>query len=154
MIFVKDPPDLKDEEAEDDDAINDGNDDGEEGAPLLKSRAAVDNTPWYNKLTLAINLLVKSRKMQCLSSLNLTFGLTSALVNGYINGSIAKEAIGGSNVGYISAVLPATAAILSIPYGYIGNRIGKEPIMLFGIVNYLILAVVILSVSFDSFVGM
>ncbi len=46
-----------------------------------------------SKIMLALNLLWRSRKMQLLSTLNISFGLTSAFVTQWVNGTLVKEAV-------------------------------------------------------------
>ena len=65
--------------------------------------------------------------MKLLVGLNVAFGCTSAFMNGYVNGKSGPvvQGIGTNNVGFMSAVTPAVAALVSIPFGSLGNKVGK-----------------------------
>lgn len=101
------------------------------------------HAPWYAKLTLAMRLLATDRKMQLLAPLNMAFGFVAALVNQWVNGDPAKAAVGANNIGYLAAVTPAVATLLSGPYAYL-SRNGKGPAMIFGALNYTVMALVIM----------
>ncbi len=60
-----------------------------------------------------------------------------------VNGTIVKAAIGDGNIGYMAALSPLVATLLSLPYSWLTARIGKGPMMVFGCVNYLCMAIVV-----------
>jgi len=120
MLFVRDPP------------LEEGEEEKRQKTTLLR------------KIFLAIDLLRKSRKMQCLVLLNVAFGFTGTLLNGYCNGElISKGSLGKNNLGYISSITPGVATILSIPYSYLANRIGKCKLMVWGAACFTALACVV-----------
>lgn len=121
MLFVQEPP-------------------LDEGEQEKQSKTSV-----MHKTSLAINLLRRSRKMQCLVLLNMAFGFTGALLNGYCNGAlVSKGVLGSDNVGYITSITPGVATLLSIPYSYLANHIGKCPMMVWGACCFSALACTVL----------
>jgi MFS family permease len=117
-------------------------------------------------MTQAASLLWTSRKMQLLSTLNVSFGLTQAFITQWVNGTLTKNAVvrrvrvsarhctcalrsrvkpqaserrcaqGDHNVGYMAAVGPLVAALLCPPFSWLANRVGKLPVMVFGGLNF------------------
>lgn len=75
------------------------------------------------------------RKLQLLIPFQICFGLSSGLVDTYVNGVIVKTYIGEGYIGMLSGLVTLTAALLSGPYVILGNRWqgnGKAGIMVFG----------------------
>lgn len=106
------------------------------------------------KLTMAMKLLGSNRKMMLLAPFEITFGFVSAYLNNYVNGYILEDAIGTENVGYMAAVIPGVATLLSLPYSKLGNIVGKKWLMLFGTANWIAVAASIAIPSQDQILGM
>lgn len=119
----------------------------EKSIEQLEKEKAVEAGGVSRKVMLAVDLLRKDRKMQLLAPMNMTFGFTAAFINYFVNGTPVKAAIGESNIGYMAAVTPGIATLLSIPFSYLTKKIGKLPAMVFGASCYLSIAV---SVGFMS----
>lgn len=107
----------------------------------------------FRKVMVAIDLWVEDDKMKLLTPLNLAFGFSATLMNLYVNGIIAEIAVGGDNIGYLSSVTPCTAALLGFPYSFLSNRIGKGPLMMFGAINFVTLAVILGSLPASTLQG-
>lgn len=82
MLFIREFPEP--------DADNAAGSKSEEGTPIL--------TQFCAKSSAAIKLLFSDPKMGLIAGLNMTFGLGAAYVNHYLNGFVAKDAVGSSNV--------------------------------------------------------
>lgn len=129
--------------------------DGGEGAAeaateldAARSESAADKKESVlHKIMLAGRLLATNRKMQLLTPMNMAFGFTSAFMNQYVNGTPAKAAVGASNIGYLAAITPGVATLLSFPYAWVTDRAGKGPMMVFGALNYTVMAVTVAILS-------
>lgn len=155
MFFVRSPP------AEIPDALD------PDSQPLLSAQPV--NTPtnietpeltwklsfykWRSnagkKIKLASNLFVRSRKLQYLSFLNFSFGLTGAFLQLIVNSDILTAAVGKENIGYVNAISPAVATLMSFPYSWLCNRIGRMPLMIFGALNFFLVSVFVGSFPMD-----
>jgi len=109
-----------------------------------------DENLWLKKVKVASALWVNSRKMKFLTFLNMAFGFTVSFINFYVNGTIVKNSIGAENIGWMAAIIPGVATILSGPYAYISNSIGKQPFMIFGAINYTAVAFIVLALSEET----
>mmetsp|Transcript_153 Transcript_153/g.335 ORF Transcript_153/g.335 Transcript_153/m.335 type:complete len:428 (+) Transcript_153:119-1402(+) len=69
-----------------------------------------------------------------IGGLNLTFGFSAALMNGYVNGEFTAKQLGSFAVAMLAALTSLTAALVSNFLGPVGARIGKGPIVFFGAV--------------------
>merc|ERR1711879_978122 len=63
--------------------------------------------------------------------LNIVFGVAGGLVAHYVNGAVG-ERLGKSNVGYLASIFSFYAAVMALPYSWMGKRIGKGFMMLLG----------------------
>ena len=103
-----------------------------------------------HKASLAGNLLLSDSRIGLLYPLNIAFGFIAAFMNEYVNGGPLKKAIGSSNIGLMAAVTPGVATLLSFPYAWIANRVGKLPLMVFGAINFATMAFVVMALSSDK----
>jgi MFS family permease len=91
-------------------------------------------TVWY-KATVAWQLLKGGDpKMIHMVGLNAVFGFTGAFVNSFVNGQVvAQSQLGSSSyVGMLTAITAAVAAIMSLVFGRVSQRIGKGPVLISG----------------------
>mmetsp|Transcript_17882 Transcript_17882/g.32373 ORF Transcript_17882/g.32373 Transcript_17882/m.32373 type:complete len:498 (-) Transcript_17882:621-2114(-) len=91
-------------------------------------------TVWY-KVTAAWQLLKGGDpKMIHMVGLNAVFGFTGAFVNSFVNGQVvAQSQLGSSSyVGMLTAITAAVAAIMSLVFGQVSQRIGKGPVLIAG----------------------
>lgn len=90
----------------------------------------------------ALRLLLRDRRMACLTPQNMAFGMGTALVTLHVN-RVVKTALGGSNVGYMAAITVAVAAVFSAltPLSRFLFRT-KLPVMLVGSSAFAAIAVV------------
>ena len=114
------------------------------------AQEARGSPPWYEKVVVALKFLAHSRKMQLLAPLSCSFGFTAAYVVGFINGTPAKAAVGQSNLGYLNALIPGTAALLTLPVSWLTKRASKLPVMIFGALCYTSVAVIGLALGEDG----
>eukprot|EP00300_Choanocystis_sp_HF-7_P009090 c16261_g1_i1.p1 GENE.c16261_g1_i1~~c16261_g1_i1.p1 ORF type:complete len:191 (-),score=35.54 c16261_g1_i1:116-688(-) len=80
----------------------------------------------------------------------LTFGLMSAFMNAYVNSHIVTDILGNGNkkyVGYASAIASGTAALLTLPFGKLSQRISKVYLMVLGGVLFTVECILLLSFS-------
>ena len=94
-----------------------------------------------HRLTLALRLLARpDRLMLLLAPFQVAFGLMASMLAFYVNGDVAKAAVGGDNVAFLNAVLAATAALLSPVLGWLGQRglIGKHALLHAGLAAFLV----------------
>mmetsp|Transcript_5575 Transcript_5575/g.7420 ORF Transcript_5575/g.7420 Transcript_5575/m.7420 type:complete len:460 (+) Transcript_5575:36-1415(+) len=124
MVFVpKEPPQLNQNQSQ------------------QKQLSAVD------RLAQAAKLLTTDSRMKWISGFEIMFGMASSFLNFYINGTIIKSALGKKNIGYMAAVVPATATLLAVPYSKLTNITGKDPVMICGCFSYLVIAMVVVLVK-------
>ena len=102
---------------------------------------------WYNRVLMAVRLLVSRSEARLLIPLNAAFGLTSIYLNNFLNADVAKPIVGEANVGYLAAVTPLTAAILAMPLTWLSSRTGKRTILTLGAFAYMVPAVVVASLG-------
>jgi MFS family permease len=100
----------------------------------------VDDAPsvgvsaWY-KLTAVWQLLRSDTKMKYMIGLNAAFGFTAAFLNSYVNGEVVRVVLHDDNskyIGLLTAWLSGVAAVMSLIFGRVSQRIGKGPILIFG----------------------
>lgn len=115
--------------------------------PPLAAQAGAPKGGTLARIAEAGKLLVTDARMAYISTFEVTFGLTTSFINFYVNGVIVKAAVGKKNIGYMAAIIPATATVLSIPYASFTNRFGKAPAMVFGCLSYLILSISVAALS-------
>lgn len=87
------------------------------------------------KIKAAFELLVTDRKMLLLWPAQLTFGFAAVFLNSYSNSHIIKTVLGHGNkkyVGYMSAIVAGSAALLTLPFGAITKRVSKVYLMVLG----------------------
>lgn len=106
-----------------------------------EAAAQQQRTPLSRKFLLAMSLFARNHKMQLLLCLNIAFGFTSSYMNGYVN-LLGKTSLGKDNIGYLASVTPGVATILSLPFSFLANHIGKCPMMVFGAICFLAISVI------------
>ena len=89
---------------------------------------ALKRTGFGDKLVIAFKLLKTDPKIWLMLPTNASFGFAAAFLTYYVNGKVTKPAVGEANIGYLTAIIAALAAALSMPLGAIGGRIGKVPL--------------------------
>ena len=115
-----------DDEAAEDQLLIQGDSDSDTGAPPPETSAAAaapaqqqQQQDWaalfWRKGTLAMRLMASNPKILMLAPLNMAFGFVASFLNFYINGTIAKAAVGKDNIGYLSASTSGVAAVLVPP---------------------------------------
>jgi hypothetical protein len=128
-------------------------DDTTSEAPLTVSESASSNQRhnnangastsyiWY-KATAAWRLLVQDRKMKYMIGLNAVFGLTSAFLTSYVNGTVVRYVIGSDTyVGLLTAWVSCVAAISSVIFGYFATTtVRKGYVLMFGAVCFMCVA--------------
>jgi hypothetical protein len=77
-------------------------------------------------------LLRRDGRLLGLLPFQIVFGILTAVQTAYMNATLARNAVGVDNLGYLSAILVGSAALLSIPLGALGARRGKRVVMLGG----------------------
>ena len=77
-------------------------------------------------------LLRRDGRLLGLLPFQIVFGILTAVQTEYMNATLARNAVGVDNLGYLSAILVGSAALLSIPLGALGARRGKRVVMLGG----------------------
>lgn len=96
----------------------------------------VNTNPWwemFHDISSVTRALLFWRPLQLLMSYQISFGLSSGLMNYFVNGFIVKPYIGDGYIGILSAISTITAASIAIPYAYISNKSssGKWSVMMF-----------------------
>lgn len=94
---------------------------------------------WY-KLTAAWQLLRTDSKMVYMIGLNAVFGLTAAFLNSYVNGEVVRIVLADDDskyIGLLTAWLSGVAAFMSLVFGRLTQRIGKDPILIVGALCFL-----------------
>lgn len=72
-------------------------------------------------------------KLPLLMFTNLTFGLSAAWVNGYVNATFLAEAVSSKHlIGALGALTAVVAAICSKACGVLASKYGKTPVIFFG----------------------
>jgi MFS family permease len=93
---------------------------------------------WY-KLTAAWQLLRNDTKMKYMIGLNAVFGFTAAFLNSYVNGEVVRVVLNDDSskyIGLLTAWLSGVAAVMSLVFGRVTQKIGKGPILIFGAVCF------------------
>jgi len=87
-----------------------------------------------------VRLWYKKPVIFCFVWLNMAFGFASALVNSYFTPEVAADDgdVGG-NVNYLLAIMPAVAALLSVPFGLLAGKIGHLPLLMLGSCCYMLI---------------
>lgn len=82
-------------------------------------------------------------KIWLIAGNNIAFGMASAYLNGYINGTWQKEALGsGALIGFLGAIICAIATVSSKIYGVVSDRLGsKVYVLVFGSLCFALMAV-------------
>ena len=75
----------------------------------------------------------------------IAFGFMSSLLNFYVNGKLAVDAVGSDNVAFLNAITPAVAALLSPVLACLGQRarLGKHVVLQLGLVAFLCEAILL-----------
>eukprot|EP01065_Artemidia_motanka_P018692 TRINITY_DN2202_c1_g3_i1.p1 TRINITY_DN2202_c1_g3~~TRINITY_DN2202_c1_g3_i1.p1 ORF type:complete len:519 (+),score=119.68 TRINITY_DN2202_c1_g3_i1:71-1558(+) len=88
---------------------------------------------WMERARAAFQLMLNDPKVSLMAGVNVAFGLSVSFVNSYVTGTVVKESLGASKVGYLDAIIPLVAAVLSMPLARMSQVFGtKTPAMLFG----------------------
>jgi MFS family permease len=81
--------------------------------------------------------LLTNRKLQLLMPFQVAFGLSTGLIQIYVNGVIVKDYLGGSYIGLFAGIITLTAVVIAQPLAWISrhyetNGTGIRVIMFFG----------------------
>jgi len=88
------------------------------------------------------HLMLSSTQMLFLAFIPMCYGILFGLLTSYVNARVTSPALGSASLGFISALVPATAAALSYPYAFIAEVIGKKFTLLFGCLNFFALGAI------------
>lgn len=103
-----------------------------EGASGPESQASI-----WHKSSAALQLLLKDPKMKHMIGLNAVFGFASAFLNSYVNGEVVKAVTSNDkSIGLFNAWVSCVAAVTSLLFGKVSNRLGKGPVLIFGAVCF------------------
>lgn len=89
-------------------------------------------------------------KLQLLIPFQICFGLSSRLVDTYVNGVVVKKYMGEGNIGFLSGLITLSAALLAGPFAVVGNYSegqGKGTIMIFGALCFALNAIMLIVLS-------
>mmetsp|Transcript_27388 Transcript_27388/g.82184 ORF Transcript_27388/g.82184 Transcript_27388/m.82184 type:complete len:446 (-) Transcript_27388:22-1359(-) len=93
---------------------------------------------WGATALSASRLLVDSPLARCTVPMNFAFGFGAAYLNGYFFTSVVTPGVGADKIGYVSALVVATAAAAALPLGRAGERLGDQaPLVAFGAACFL-----------------
>eukprot|EP00301_Raphidiophrys_heterophryoidea_P001390 c10673_g1_i1.p1 GENE.c10673_g1_i1~~c10673_g1_i1.p1 ORF type:complete len:464 (+),score=103.20 c10673_g1_i1:69-1394(+) len=84
------------------------------------------------KVTAASNLLLSDPKMVLLLPAQMAFGFMAGFINATANDHVIKTYLGSNNIGYVVAITPITATLLTIPIGYLTKRVSKVYLLVLG----------------------
>jgi len=96
------------------------------------------NSSCYHS-TATIQLLINDSKMKYMIGLNAAFGFAGAFLDSFVNGQVVPTALNdarASFVGILVAFHGIAAAISSLVFGRVSQRVGKGPILYFGAVCF------------------
>jgi len=95
----------------------------------------------------AISTVLIDPKIWLIAPINFSFNFAASFLGQYVSGKIARATISASNVGLLSSIIPGYAAFAGIPYGLIGNVIGKMPMMVLGCSSFFAIGLILSIVS-------
>jgi len=98
----------------------------------------------------AISLALTDRKMLYMWAPSASFGILSSFLNFYVNGTIVKDSVGKSNIGFFGATVGGVAAISSIVFSWLAKKYGKGPFLILGQICFLCEAVFCLIFTNDQ----
>lgn len=109
--------------------------------PKSRQRGGSDQfaTQWY-KVTAAFHLLMKDTKMKYLVGLNAAFGFASSFLNSFVSGEVVRIALQdeqSKTIGLFVSWAAGVAALSSLAFGKVAHDYGKTPVMLFGNLMFL-----------------
>jgi len=118
--------------------------------PLPKKEIGIEDEsgpkPGFGKLMckklVGMRGILSNPLIWLLSPLNLGFTYAVSYVGNEFSGVLGPYLAGESNVGYLTAIIPGTAMILSIPFAKLARCIGNAPIMFLGCLSFFIIGVV------------
>ncbi|GAB5359135.1 hypothetical protein AAMO2058_000518500 [Amorphochlora amoebiformis] len=118
--------------------------------PALQPQQNTATVSVLDRLSQAGKLLLTNSKMRWIAGFEIAFGFATSFINFYINGTIVKKALGKDNIGYMTAIIPATATLMSFPYSTFSDKMGKAPVMIVGCISYFLIAVLVSAISKES----
>eukprot|EP00549_Striatella_unipunctata_P005632 CAMPEP_0118703568 /NCGR_PEP_ID=MMETSP0800-20121206/18644_1 /TAXON_ID=210618 ORGANISM="Striatella unipunctata, Strain CCMP2910" /NCGR_SAMPLE_ID=MMETSP0800 /ASSEMBLY_ACC=CAM_ASM_000638 /LENGTH=273 /DNA_ID=CAMNT_0006605145 /DNA_START=12 /DNA_END=833 /DNA_ORIENTATION=+ len=94
-------------------------------------------TSRFEKITVALKVLVENPKMKYMIGLNALFGFAAAFLNSYVNGEVVYSVLGSDDkVGSLNALTAASAAVSSLAFGKLAQYTGKGPVLMMGAVAF------------------
>eukprot|EP00656_Telonema_subtile_P037798 TRINITY_DN4216_c0_g1_i1.p1 TRINITY_DN4216_c0_g1~~TRINITY_DN4216_c0_g1_i1.p1 ORF type:complete len:493 (-),score=108.54 TRINITY_DN4216_c0_g1_i1:146-1624(-) len=118
--------------------------------PMPAPKQAPVNTT--REILSAGKLFISDPKMPLMTGINLTFGVVSAYVNGYIISTVATHYLGLGYAGYLASVAAATGGLLSVPNAL--NCISHEwkgVLMVLGLGSFGMVCLLPMALGFDRF---
>lgn len=100
-----------------------------------KERAEMSSTSAFDKSTATWRLIVSNHKMKYMFPLCAVFGLSAAVMTSFVNGQVVRVALddmNSVNVGLLSSITSIVAAVMSIVFAFLGQRIGNGIILFVG----------------------
>jgi MFS family permease len=112
--------------------------------PPSRKREGSDafDSQWY-KVTAALSLLLRDRKMPYLMGLNAAFGFAGAFINSFVSGEVLRIALDDTSsktVGLFVSWAAGVAAVASLFFGWFTHDHGKAPVMVFGNLMFIFVA--------------
>lgn len=104
------------------------------------------------KKLMGMRTILTNPRIWLLSPLNLAFTYAVSYVANEFSGVIGPALAGEDNVGYLTAIIPGTAMILSIPFARLARYIGNAPIMWLGCFAFFIIGVLGYALDTKEFV--
>jgi MFS family permease len=113
---------------------------------------SLSTSPWndiMHDLLAVARGLWSIRRLQLITPYQISFGLSSGLMNYYVNGFIVKTYIGDGYIGILAAIATITAALSAFPYTWLANTpsLGKPYIILFSILCFFLNGLLVLVFS-------
>eukprot|EP00756_Hemistasia_phaeocysticola_P013326 Hpha_TRINITY_DN15271_c4_g12::TRINITY_DN15271_c4_g12_i1::g.67376::m.67376 len=106
--------------------------------PLRDVGAVSDPGPWTERAVAAAKLMLRDPRVGLMAGMNVVFGTTTAFLSSYVTGVVVKESLGQSKVGYLDAIVPLTAAVLSLPLTKLQDVLNsKVPTVLLGVLSFI-----------------
>jgi MFS family permease len=96
-----------------------------------------------------LDILWSDNKMQLMLMLNAAFGFVASFNSYYIGGVLVNESIGGSNVGYLTAIVSASASVLALFMPTLIAKVGRPATMSIGVGSWLLYLILIMGTPDD-----
>jgi MFS family permease len=120
----------------------------------FESFAALDSSLIIKNIYQPTKLVYNDTRLALMIPFQLAFGFTSSYVPFYVFGTIISDSdeLGDDYVGGLAAFIVLVGAVIAVPAGWLGQRYGKEPLMIIGGLAFTLLGLIPLLES-DSRIG-